>query len=279
MMSEAENTSENAALTVQLLSAYLANNTIASEDLAELIRTTRAALSEDVSAPAVEPETTTYTPAVSGRKSLASPDHILSLIDGKPYKTLKRHLASHGLTPAEYRERYNLPATYPMVAPSFAARRREIAEKIGLGGKRSAKRAEAAKALEDAAEPQANTAAAEKPARKSSAKPANAKRATSQASEPQTKSVDTAATTSAADATPPKPAAAKSAGRGGKPARGAAKPANGDANGADAAAKPKGRGKLGLFGKSDTQTGTEADNASKPVRGKRMARTSKPEAE
>lgn len=134
-MPETETTSDIAALTVQLLSAYLSNNTVAADDLAGLIRTTRKALVDDAAPAQVEPEAPTYTPAVSVRKSLSSPDHILSLIDGKPYKTLKRHLASNGLTPEQYRTRYNLPATYPMVAPTFAARRREIAEQIGLGNK------------------------------------------------------------------------------------------------------------------------------------------------
>ncbi|KXK01395.1 MAG: Transcriptional regulatory protein ros [Nitrospira sp. OLB3] len=121
------------ALAVQLLSAYLANNTVAHTDVAELVRSTKAALVEDAAAAKTKPEDPTYTPAVSVRRSLASSDHILSLIDGKPYKTLKRHLASHGLTPESYRKRYNLPAGYPLVAPSFAAQRRAIAERIRLG--------------------------------------------------------------------------------------------------------------------------------------------------
>lgn len=121
------------ALTVQLLSAYLANNTVAATDIPELVRTTKAALVEDAVSVTVKPEDPAYTPAVSVRKSLASNDHIISLIDGKPYKTLKRHLSRHGLTPEAYRERYNLPADYPMVSAGFAAMRREIAEKIGLG--------------------------------------------------------------------------------------------------------------------------------------------------
>lgn len=134
-MSENEKPSDIAGLTVQLLSAYLANNVIAAEDLAGLIRSTKAALTEDQAAAPSDDQASTYTPAVSLRKSQASPDNLISMIDGKPYKTLKRHLAKHGLTPEEYRERYKLPAGYPMVAPSFAARRREIAEKIGLGRK------------------------------------------------------------------------------------------------------------------------------------------------
>lgn len=76
-----------------------------------------------------------YTPAVTIRKSLASPDHLISLVDGKPYKSLKRHLSSHGLTPTQYRERYGLKADYPMVAPAYAETRRQLAKKIGLGRK------------------------------------------------------------------------------------------------------------------------------------------------
>lgn len=76
-----------------------------------------------------------FEPATTVRKSLASKDHIISLIDGKPYKTLRRHLATHGLTPAEYRARYGLKADYPMVAPNYSEARRSMAQKIGLGRK------------------------------------------------------------------------------------------------------------------------------------------------
>ncbi|MDY0959451.1 MucR family transcriptional regulator [Sphingomonas sp. CFBP8993] len=85
--------------------------------------------SADVEAP------TEYVPAVSVRKSLASKDHIVSMIDGKPYKTLRRHLATHGLTPEEYRDRYGLKSDYPMVAESYSESRRAMAKKIGLGRK------------------------------------------------------------------------------------------------------------------------------------------------
>jgi len=85
-----------------------------------------------------------YTPAVTARKSLASKDHIISMIDGKSYKTLRRHLATHGMTPAEYRERYGLKADYPMVAENYSESRRAMAKKIGLGRKPGARKAEAA---------------------------------------------------------------------------------------------------------------------------------------
>ena len=76
-----------------------------------------------------------HTPAVTARKSLASKDHIISMIDGKAYKTLKRHLSTNGLTPEAYRQRYNLKADYPMVAENYATMRRDLAKKIGLGRK------------------------------------------------------------------------------------------------------------------------------------------------
>jgi len=76
-----------------------------------------------------------FEPATTVRKSLASKDYIISLIDGKPYKTLRRHLSTHGLTPAEYRARYGLKADYPMVAPNYSEARRSMAQKIGLGRK------------------------------------------------------------------------------------------------------------------------------------------------
>lgn len=120
-------------LTVQLLSAFVSNNSFAAEGLPDLIKSTRAALTatpEDTSEAAARE---TYAPAVSVRKSLSSPDHIISLIDGKPYKTLKRHLATHGLTADQYRERYNLPKSYPLVAPNYSEARRAVAAKLGLG--------------------------------------------------------------------------------------------------------------------------------------------------
>ena len=82
-----------------------------------------------------EPVAGEFVPAVSVRKSLASKDHIVSMIDGKKYKTLRRHLSTHGLTPEQYRERYNLKPDYPMVSESYSQVRRDMAKKIGLGRK------------------------------------------------------------------------------------------------------------------------------------------------
>jgi len=133
-MSEAEKP-DLTSLAVQLLSAYVSNNQVPSSELAGLIQSTKAALSDEpVPVEAAAPE---HVPAITVRKSLASRDHIVSMIDGKAYKTLKRHISTHGLTPAEYRERYNLPHDYPMVAPSYSEQRRAVAEKLGLGRRRS----------------------------------------------------------------------------------------------------------------------------------------------
>ncbi len=81
-----------------------------------------------------------YVPAVSARKSLASKDHIISMVDGKPYKTLRRHLSTHGMTPEQYRERYGLKPDYPMVAETYSESRRAMAKKIGLGRKPGARK-------------------------------------------------------------------------------------------------------------------------------------------
>ena len=128
-----DNSADLTTLTVQLLSAYVSNNQVPSGELAGLIQSTRAALAPEA-APAAAPEIE-HQPAVTVRKSLASRDHIISLIDGKPYKSLKRHLSSHGLSPAEYRARYKLAKEYPMVAPGYSERRREVAKRLGLGRK------------------------------------------------------------------------------------------------------------------------------------------------
>ncbi|MBV1688989.1 MucR family transcriptional regulator [Novosphingobium sp. G106] len=130
-------------LATELTMAWLSNpNTrVAAEEVPTFLQSMHSAVT-NLAAPQASPEAAPaaeYTPAVTARRSLASPDHIISLIDGKPYKTLKRHLSGHGLTPAEYRERYGLKPDYPMVAASYAEMRRGLAKKIGLGRKPGAK--------------------------------------------------------------------------------------------------------------------------------------------
>ncbi|WP_076070297.1 MucR family transcriptional regulator [Sphingomonas montana] len=122
------------AITADIVSAHVGNNTVATGDVGNLIRSVYEALTT-LGAPApIEPET--YEPATTVRKSLSNPKHILSMIDGKPYTMLKRHLAQNGLTPAEYRERYNLPTDYPMTSTAYSERRRELAHSFGLGRKK-----------------------------------------------------------------------------------------------------------------------------------------------
>lgn len=132
-------------LAAELTIAWLgnANNRVSADEVPAFLRTMHQTVSELSGAklaeapeeqPAVPDQE--YTPAVTARKSLASKDHILSMIDGKPYKTLRRHLSGHGLTPEQYRERYKLRPDYPMVAENYSAARRDMAKKIGLGAKR-----------------------------------------------------------------------------------------------------------------------------------------------
>lgn len=105
-----------------------------------------------------------YSPATTARKSLASKDHIISMIDGKPYKTLRRHLSTNGLSPQEYRERYGLKPDYPMVAENYSESRRAMAKQIGLGRKAGQKKADAAP--EQAAAPAESETAQAKRGRK-----------------------------------------------------------------------------------------------------------------
>jgi len=129
-------------LAAELTAAWLANpNTRAeTETVTAFLNAVHGALAQlaggGAPAPAdAEAETPAYVPAVTVRKSLASPDRIISMINGKPYRALRRHLSAYGLTPDEYRARYDLKPDYPMVAPAYSAARREMAKKIGLGRK------------------------------------------------------------------------------------------------------------------------------------------------
>tara|TARA_R110000850_G_scaffold108602_2_gene221071 strand:- start:17288 stop:17755 length:468 start_codon:yes stop_codon:yes gene_type:complete len=123
------------ALTADIVSSHVANNTVAVSDLPILIQNVYAALAK--LGGAVEPEKPKQEPAVSIRASV-KPDYIVSLEDGKKLKMLKRHLMTHyNMTPDEYRAKWGLPADYPMVAPNYALQRQELAKKIGLGTKRT----------------------------------------------------------------------------------------------------------------------------------------------
>jgi len=137
--------SNTVELATELTIAWLSNpNTRASADeVPSFLRAMHDAVGALAgTGEAEEPvvEASSHEPAVSVRKSLASKDHIISMIDGKPYKTLRRHLARHGLTPELYRERFGLKSDYPMVSESYSNARREMAKKIGLGRKPGMKR-------------------------------------------------------------------------------------------------------------------------------------------
>lgn len=147
-----DNTDINAVeLATELTIAWLGNpNTrTTAEDVPAFLgkmHETVSTLFGRSEAPAPVEAAPEYTPAVSARKSLASKDHIISMIDGKPYKTLRRHLATNGMTPVEYRERYGLKADYPMVAENYSESRRAMAKKIGLGRKPGPRKTEEASA-------------------------------------------------------------------------------------------------------------------------------------
>jgi len=121
-------------LTAQIVSAHVSNNALQAEALPSLIQSvfkTLISAGKDGVAPG-KPQ-----PAVPVKKSVF-PDYIICLEDGKKLKMLKRHLkTAYNMTPEQYRERWELPVTYPMVAPNYAAHRSSLAKKIGLGTKRS----------------------------------------------------------------------------------------------------------------------------------------------
>lgn len=122
-------------LTADIVSAYVSNNTVASTDLPVLINDVHSALQKTASA-SNEPEPEPLKPAVPIKKSIM-PDYIICLEDGKKFKSLKRHLRTHyNMTPEEYRDKWDLGADYPMVAPNYAAARSELAKKMGLGQQR-----------------------------------------------------------------------------------------------------------------------------------------------
>jgi predicted transcriptional regulator len=132
-------------LTADVVSAYLSQNQVQVSEIPALIDGVHAAFVR-LGSPAA-PEPVRPEPPVPIRKTI-TPDAIISLEDGKPYKTLKRHLTGRGLTPQQYREKWGLPADYPMAAPNYSAKRSELAKAIGLGANRRG--AAAAAAAEEA---------------------------------------------------------------------------------------------------------------------------------
>ena len=140
-------------LATELTIAWLgnANNRVSADEVPTFLRAMHAAVSElseqasgSANTESGDDAAAEHVPAVTARKSLSSKEHIISLIDGKAYKTLRRHLSTHGLTPEDYRARYKLKPDYPMVAQNYSEQRRAMAKKIGLGSKGRAARADSA---------------------------------------------------------------------------------------------------------------------------------------
>lgn len=121
------------ALTADIVAAHVSNNSVSAGDVPAVIAQVYGALSR-LGAPAEEPEPAKPAGAVSIRASI-KPDRLVSMINGKSYKILRRHLNLNGYTPESYREAFGLPRDYPMVAADYVEKRRALAIKIGLGRK------------------------------------------------------------------------------------------------------------------------------------------------
>ncbi len=163
----AEN-SEAVELTADIVSAYLSNNSVAAAELPQLIHQVHMALTQAATGAPAQPAAP-LAPAVPIKKSI-TPDYLISLEDGRKYKSLKRHLNTRGMSPDEYRAKWGLAKDYPMVAASYSAQRSSLAKTLGLG--RSGRGGTAA-----AAEPAEADAAVE-------ATPAPAKRGRRKAAQP-----------------------------------------------------------------------------------------------
>ena len=137
-MADAANSTDYIALTAEIVSAYVSNNPVASSDIPALIKQIHGALLRVSAGDA--PLTSELKPAVSIKKSI-NPDFIVCLEDGKKFKSLKRHLRTqYGMSPEQYRDKWSLPADYPMVAPNYAAARSQLAKQMGLGQQRRRRR-------------------------------------------------------------------------------------------------------------------------------------------
>ena len=138
-MAEMDNNTSLIDLAADIVSAYVSNNTVPASELPALIANVHRALAGTSSGGMAVAEPEPLKPAVNPKKSVF-PDHIVCLEDGKKFKSLKRHLRTHyDLSPEEYRDKWGLPADYPMVAPNYAAARSALAKKMGLGQQRRRK--------------------------------------------------------------------------------------------------------------------------------------------
>jgi predicted transcriptional regulator len=126
-------TSNPVELAAEIVAAFVSYNPVPKSELPSLIESVHSAVQGLEKGPVTAlPQIEAKAPAVPIRRSI-TPDFLICLEDGKRFKTMRRHLAGLGLTPAQYREKWHLPADYPMVAPNYAAQRSALAKKIGLG--------------------------------------------------------------------------------------------------------------------------------------------------
>ena len=122
-------------LTADIVSAYVSHNSVSANEIPNLINQVHAALLR-VSGGQSEAQAEPLKPAISVKKSI-TPDYLVCLEDGKKFKSLKRHLRTqYNMTPEQYREKWGLTPDYPMVAPSYAAARSQLAKQMGLGQQR-----------------------------------------------------------------------------------------------------------------------------------------------
>src|SRR3712207_1166693 len=146
-----------------IVAAFVSNNNVTVADLPSLITNVHVALT-NLGQPA-PPERERSVPPISIKRTI-TPDFLISLEDGQRYKSLRRHLTARGLSPEQYRQKWGLPTDYPMVAPSYSARRSELARSMGLGRKR--KEATKAASTSDKVSAKAPAKAAKKSGRKKS---------------------------------------------------------------------------------------------------------------
>jgi len=132
-----ENENTTIELTTEIVANYVSNNTISIEQLPELIRTVNQTLSR-LGQPEVASEPEADKPSAAQVRKSIRPDGLVSFIDGKSYKTLKRHLSRHGLSISDYKAKFGLPKDYPTTSPEYSAKRSEMARSLGLGRQRSA---------------------------------------------------------------------------------------------------------------------------------------------
>jgi predicted transcriptional regulator len=120
-------------LACEIVAAFVSNNPLPKGELPSLILAVHTAVKRlAAESESVPLQIEAKTPAVPIRRSI-TPDFLICLDDGKRFKSLRRHLSGHGMTPEQYREKWNLPSDYPMVAPNYAAQRSALAKQIGLG--------------------------------------------------------------------------------------------------------------------------------------------------